>query len=310
MQVFWVSGPVGRIRSFNLSFKTVVIGCAALVLGLLAAGSLLQFMGFRMALEYDPAIARRLGNLRTALELESLNAVYHARLGELEAEQRKLAEQVTALQTAKARLAELLPPAVAREMPQRRAQGGLYLPQADGPASPTAASVLGRMNQVAKGQHAHQAWVGHELQGWQDTLAWLEGMPMGLPVAGRMAISSNFGERPDPINHRPALHTGIDFELPVGTPILAAGSGVVAEAGWDPQYGHAVLIRHRDGYTSRYAHASALLVKPGQAVARGQPIAHSGNRGRSTGPHLHFEVLRAGKYVDPAQYLSALADRR
>jgi hypothetical protein len=78
MQVFWVSGPVGRINSFSLSFRTVVLAVLLLSLSLLALGSALQFFGFRLALEYDPQIARRLGNLHTAMELESLNAVYHA----------------------------------------------------------------------------------------------------------------------------------------------------------------------------------------------------------------------------------------
>lgn len=310
MQVFWVSGPVGRIRSVNLSLKTVVIGALVFALGLLAAGSVLQFLGFRMALEYDPQIARKLGNLHTAVEVENLNAVYHTRLGELEDEHRKLVDQLSALTAVHKRLGDVLPPAVARELPQRRAQGGLYLSKGE-PELPleSSASVLGRMLQVNKVQRSRKAQAEQELQSWQDTLLWLEGMPLGTPVAGRVAVSSPFGERADPLNQRPAMHTGIDFELPVGTPILAAGAGVVTEAGWDPQYGHNVTIRHHDGHSSRYAHASQLLVRQGQAVSRGQTIAHSGNSGRSTGPHLHFEVLRDGKYVDPAQYLAALARR-
>jgi murein DD-endopeptidase MepM/ murein hydrolase activator NlpD len=150
-----------------------------------------------------------------------------------------------------------------------------------------------------------------DLQAWQQSLLWLEGMPLSLPLGpGRIAISSGFGERLDPLSQRPAMHTGMDFEVPVGTPILAAGSGVVAVAGWDPQYGHNVVLRHPDGYTSRYAHANELRVKPGESVARGQLIALSGNSGRSTGPHLHFEILRHGKPLDPSQYLTALAVRR
>lgn len=310
MQVFWVSGPVGQIRSFNLSFKTVVIGCAALVLGLLLAGSVLQFMGFRMALEYDPMFARRLGNLHTALELENLNAVYHARLSELEAEHRKLMQEVSKLQSFKGRLKELLPSQVAKDLPAGRGQGGAYVP-ADEPVIPPSGSVLRRMEHFIETKLKDRSLVNQDTTHWESTLAWLEGMPLGLPTAkDRVSISSEFGHRTDPLTRQSALHTGLDFEMAAGNPILAAGAGVVQEAGWDGPYGHAVLIRHQGGYTSRYAHASVLLVKAGEQVSRGQLIARSGNSGRSTGPHLHFEVLKDGKPVDPAQYLVALSSAR
>lgn len=310
MQVFWVSGPVGRIRSINLSFKTVVIGVATLVLGLLMTGSVLQFLGFRMALEYDPQIARRLGNLHTALELESLNAVYHARLGELEAEHRKLIERVTELQSAHGRLTELLPASVRKELPNPRAQGGVYLPVSEALAAEPG-SVLGRMNQVLRLKRTHHDQLGQELKLWQSSVGTLEGLPLRLPVqAERLSISSGFGQRLDPLNRQPAMHSGLDFELPVGSPLLAAGAGVVTEAGWDPQYGYTVVLQHQAGHASRYAHASALLVAKGDRVGRGQLIARSGNTGRSTGPHLHFEILRQGQPVNPAPYLLGLHQAR
>jgi murein DD-endopeptidase MepM/ murein hydrolase activator NlpD len=310
MQVFWVSGPVGQIRSFNLSFKTVVVGFALLVVGLLAAGSVLQFMGFRMALEYDPMFARRLGNLHTALELENLNAVYHARLSELETEHRKLMQEVSKLESVKGRLKDFLPGQVAKGLPQGRGQGGAYLP-AEAPMDTPAGSVLRRMEQFIDLKHKHRSHVSQDIAHWESTLAWLEGLPLGLPVQkDKASISSEFGPRTDPLTRQAALHTGLDFELAPGMPIVAAGSGVVLEAGWDGPYGHSVLIGHHDGYASRYAHASVLLVKAGDQVSRGQLIARSGNSGRSTGPHLHFEVLKDGKPVDPAPYLMALTHAR
>jgi len=84
----------------------------------------------------------------------------------------------------------------------------------------------------------------------------------------------------------------------------------VTEAGWDSQYGKTVVIQHLDGHSTRYAHASELLVKQGQNVKRGELISKSGNTGRSTGPHLHFEVLKDDKPVDPTQYLWALNTKR
>lgn len=308
MQVFWVSGPVGRIRSLNLSFKALLAGIVLLCLCLMGAGSFLQFLGFRLALEYDPQIARRLGNLHTAVELDNLHAVYHARLTELEAAHQQMLAQFGQLQASKKRLAELLAPAVRKDVPDGRSQGGPYLPV---PATSSSGSVLHRMDLVHNAQRQSLAAWTQEIQAWQQHTARLEALPLGPPLqVEALSVSSGFGRRLDPLTHQPAMHAGLDFEVNSGTPILAAGTGVVTEAGWDARYGHTVLLTHGDGYSSRYAHASALRVRAGQTVARGEVIALSGNSGRSTGPHLHFEIHRHGQPLDPAQFLAVLAVRR
>jgi murein DD-endopeptidase MepM/ murein hydrolase activator NlpD len=307
MQIFWVSGPVGRIHSFNLSAKTVVFGFAVLAVLLVGIGSALQFFGFRLALEYDPQIARQLGNLHTAVELENLNAVYHGRLKEIETEQRVLLEKVKGFEAANAKLVETLTPAVVvRSRPQPRAQGGAYVPQTHRSVHMNG-SVLDALHDFGKSTRSQNRSLADRLNAWQSDIAWLEGLPISLPVApANASISSGFGERSDPFSRRRAMHTGLDFELPLQTTVVAAGAGTVIEAGWDSQYGHVVVIRHRDGYTSRYAHNSALLVHEGMMVTKGQTIARSGNSGRSTGPHLHFEVLKNGQPIDPAQVLVVL----
>ena len=99
-------------------------------------------------------------------------------------------------------------------------------------------------------------------------------------------------------------HAGLDIAVPNGTPIRAAGGGVVAEAGEDPEYGFFVLIEHPEGYRSMYGHASRLLVAIGDTVRTGQVIALSGSTGRSTAPHLHFEVTHDGKPIDPRTIVS------
>jgi murein DD-endopeptidase MepM/ murein hydrolase activator NlpD len=98
-------------------------------------------------------------------------------------------------------------------------------------------------------------------------------------------------------------HPGIDIAVPMGTPIRAAGGGTVADAGDDPEYGHFILITHPDGYESMYGHASRVLVLPGQVVAAGEVIGLSGSTGRSTAPHLHFEIRRGGRSIDPRSLL-------
>jgi len=94
-------------------------------------------------------------------------------------------------------------------------------------------------------------------------------------------------------------HPGIDIAVPAGTPVRAAGAGLVAQAATDPAYGLFVLLRHTGGYETMYGHASRLLVREGDSVASGQVVALSGSCGRSTAPHLHFEIRRAGKSLDP-----------
>jgi len=128
-------------------------------------------------------------------------------------------------------------------------------------------------------------------------------VPSSAPVDG--PIGSGFGFRTDPFTHRPALHTGLDFPADPGTSILAAAGGVVLSAGPHPQYGQLVELDHGNGLVTRYAHTSRMLVKQGDLVKRGQKIAEVGNTGRSTGPHLHFEVLVEGVQQNPAKFLSS-----
>lgn len=127
-------------------------------------------------------------------------------------------------------------------------------------------------------------------------------IPNSRPVQG--PIGSGFGFRTDPFTGRAALHTGLDFPADIGTPIHAAAGGVVLTSEIHPQYGNMVVLDHGRGLLTRYAHASKLLVRAGDLVKRGQQIALVGTTGRSTGPHLHFEVLVDGVHQNPAKFLA------
>jgi len=130
-------------------------------------------------------------------------------------------------------------------------------------------------------------------------------MPTRLPIEDADLVSS-FGNREDPLTGRRAFHSGLDFAAEKGTPIHAAAGGMVVFAGFRSDYGWVVEIEHGNGLRTRYAHASRLLVKQGVVVMPGDPIAAVGSTGRSTGPHLHFEVLRNGQATDPRRYLAGL----
>jgi len=128
-------------------------------------------------------------------------------------------------------------------------------------------------------------------------------VPSIAPVDG--PVGSGFGVRADPITGRAALHAGLDFPADSGTAIVAAAGGVVQSTEWHPQYGQMLELDHGRGLSTRYAHTAKLYVRQGDVVRRGQHVADVGNSGRSTGPHLHFEVLVDGVPQDPARFLNA-----
>lgn len=130
-------------------------------------------------------------------------------------------------------------------------------------------------------------------------------VPSSAPVDG--PVGSGFGFRLDPISGRAALHSGLDFPADIGTSIQAAAGGVVVVSEWHAAYGHVIEIDHGNGLLTRYAHCSKVLVVQGALVKRGQKIGEVGNSGRSTGPHLHFEVLLDGAPQDPARFLAGAA---
>lgn len=134
-------------------------------------------------------------------------------------------------------------------------------------------------------------------------------MPVSVPAPGAQ-ITSRYGKRKDPFLGRLAFHSGIDFRTRTGTPVRASGSGTVVRAGRAGGYGNMVEIDHGHGLTTRYAHLSKILVKKGDRVVAGATIAKSGNSGRSTGPHLHYEIRRNGKAINPIGIIQAAYELR
>jgi murein DD-endopeptidase MepM/ murein hydrolase activator NlpD len=127
--------------------------------------------------------------------------------------------------------------------------------------------------------------------------------PVHMPITGNFRQSSGYGNRKDPFTGGRAFHSGLDFAAPSGTSVLSAADGVVEFVGERSGYGKVVEIDHGNGLMTRYAHLSAYLAREGQRVVTGTPIARVGSTGRSTGPHLHFEVHRADQSVDPKPFL-------
>jgi murein DD-endopeptidase MepM/ murein hydrolase activator NlpD len=176
-----------------------------------------------------------------------------------------------------------------REDGDAEGMGGPLLPPQDTPN----ASLLDQANAVMDALSRYKAA--------RDAM---ESAPVHQPLANARRVSSGYGNRRDPFTHGRAFHAGIDFPQPQGTVVMSAGDGVVSFVGQRSGYGNCVEVDHGNGLITRYGHLSAFLVKEGQAVKTGSPIAKVGSTGRSTGPHLHFEVRRNDVPVDPAAFLA------
>jgi len=133
----------------------------------------------------------------------------------------------------------------------------------------------------------------------------IDGAPIHMPIGGNFRQSSGFGNRTDPFTGGRAFHSGLDFAAPSGTTVLSAGKGKVSFVGARSGYGKVVEVTHANGLVTRYGHLSAYLSEVGQLVNTGTPIAKVGSTGRSTGPHLHFEVRKADTAINPKAFIEA-----
>lgn len=177
----------------------------------------------------------------------------------------------------------------------RRVNVTRYVQQPGGELKPMSISELRTVTETVPVAPTVASHPVHSIYDGHDHSDWFR------PVGGR--ISSGFGERYHPILHRVKLHTGEDMAASYGTPFRAARDGRVLWSGWKKAYGNTIIIDHGDGTTSLYGHASKLSVKAGQPIRAGEYIGNVGSTGYSTGPHLHFEVRKNGRPVDPSAYV-------
>jgi murein DD-endopeptidase MepM/ murein hydrolase activator NlpD len=294
--VMIATGANSRSRVRTLSVRPLIALAGVAALALLASGGAL---GYWLA----DAPARSLPSASAAPEpvalpftLEQVGAI-SARLFRLESEAAQLGKRIGVMNAD-------LPPALhgpsarngrAPAVPTGAAGGPLLPARSD--SSPLGAidAQLGRVEQ----QIASVASAAAE-----QSLALMR-LPTRLPIPGA-ELTSTFGNRIDPFAHSHAFHAGLDFAARAGTPIASAAGGVVSFAGFKRDFGWVVEIDHGNGLATRYAHASQLLVHAGEVVVPGDRIAMVGSSGRSTGAHLHFEVLRSGDHVDPRRYLAGM----
>lgn len=307
MHIILVSDRLATARSITLTWRHLFLSMTALVISVILLSSVFSYLTVRHAAEIRLPFLQDLLRAMNAEESqrskdfvrENLNAMA-VKLGEMQA-------QLLRLDTIGERLAGI---------------AGIRLQEIKAIETKTtvAAPVDGRGGPLLRASDMTPAELqravdslAQQVEAKSDAISLIESqlledrirkslLPTSLPVAAPWNAST-YGWRLDPFTGERAMHEGVDFAATPGTPIHAAAAGIVTRAEMHPEYGNLVEIDHGRELATRYAHASKLFVKPGQFVRRGQKIAEVGTTGRSTGPHLHFEVRVQGVAQNPDRFL-------
>jgi len=306
VHIILVSDRLATARTITLSGGHLALIASALVVVVLALSSMMSYFTVRHAAEIRLPFLQELLRSISLEEASKTRELVRENLATMAARLGQMQGQLMQLDSLGERLAGLagVKPADAKNAAAQKAAGnaGRCGPLLR-PDNLTTHDLQNALDELAR-----------QVEVRSDTLAALEHsifeerirkhlLPTALPVIEGVHMSSNFGWRLDPFTGQTAMHEGIDFIAEPGTPILAAAAGIVKTAELHPQYGNMVEIDHGNDLITRYAHARELNVKVGEFVKRGQRIAAVGSTGRSTGPHLHFEVRIGGAAQNPSRFL-------
>jgi murein DD-endopeptidase MepM/ murein hydrolase activator NlpD len=309
MQLIWVAGPAAKVVAISITTRTVLAAVAVVSGFLVLLGFLFNLIGLRMAVEYAPELAQRMGGVTSQSEQEKIEADYRDKLNELNRQLASMHDRLMQLEQLKNQaLGRLgIEKLFSFSSPvQKDGLLGLGGPMNLLPMWRAADGTLKtQMDQsLQKAQRYDEAMQDMQSR-WQKDLGRMDFLPTLLPISGDFAVTSGFGFRSDPITRLPSLHEGIDFVAPVGTPVLSTAPGVVLQSEYSGAYGNMVDIQHAEGFVTRYAHLQVIHVQPGQTIATHQAVGTLGNTGRSTGPHLHYEVMFKGQALHPVKALAA-----
>ncbi len=291
----------GLVRRFTLSLRPVLV-----VMGVLVTLPILIGLGAKWSARYEIAQLRLMNS-----DLQIENASYRSATGELTAQLQSLEGvidnlgQRATLDPATARAMAKLPAAV-----RQRATGG---PATNDAPLASASSVFatslnspedtfGALRDLLQGLESRLNFVKRDVDR-REQLA--NATPSIWPTHG--GLTSFFGGRSDPFSGEPAYHSGIDISAEKGQPVYATADGVVQSASYTGDYGNLIILKHAFGLSTRYGHLSAYHVKAGDTVTRGDVIGYIGSTGRSTGAHLHYEILVNGQLMNPLQLLTSQA---
>jgi murein DD-endopeptidase MepM/ murein hydrolase activator NlpD len=300
LQIILISDRLARARSVSLSLRHL-FGSALLALAMvLGATAGLYWLTLRYAAEVPlPALQRLVLSAHEA-EAERSRAFVQQNLNAMAVKVGEMQAQLTRLDAVGERLSSL---AGIRDFRFSEAPGlGGAAPTLMPPQNLSLADFSEKLTLLSRQVESRNDMLGVlEAQLFEQAVK-KKLMPTMMPVAAPYN-ASGFGRRVDPFTGQWAMHEGIDFLADLGSPIAAAAGGVVVFAGLHPQYGYMIDIDHGNDLVTRYAHCSKLLVREGDVVHRGRKIAEVGSTGRSTGPHLHFEVRFRGAAQNPGKFL-------
>ncbi len=302
MHIIVVSDRMATAKTVTLTRLHVTLLVAVFVAAVLGVSSLLWFMAgrsgedLRLPMVHEVALGVRAEEAQKTQELtrEHLN-VMAVKLGQMQAELLRLdslGERLGKLVGVKSSDFKAL------DKQPKGGQGGPFVAASTPISSGELERALDELSREVQTRSEYLDLIENEILEERLRAARL---PTVMPVNTNW--TSGFGVRSDPFTHQRAVHEGLDFPAPSGTPIVAAAAGVVINAEYHPQYGNMVEVDHGHDLVTRYAHASRITVRPGAVVNRGQKIAEVGSTGRSTGSHLHFEVRVAGVARNPVKFL-------
>jgi len=306
MHIILVSNRLATAKSISLGTGHLLLGTALLAATVLALSSSMFYLVFRHAVEIKLPLVQQL--LLSAQEQQTQNAkefmrenlnAMAVRLGQMQAQLVRLdalGERLSALAGVKPQEFRM------NELPGR----GGALPTSIPVQDLSMSELTWQLDALSKHVENRYDYMGILENRLFDARVKKKLMPTVRPVDVDWNASS-FGWRIDPITGQNAMHEGIDFLVDTGTAVHAAAGGLVVAAQFHPQYGYMIDIDHGNDFTTRYAHNSKLLVKAGDLVQRGAVIAESGSTGRSTGPHVHFEVRYKGVAQNPNRFLQVSA---
>jgi murein DD-endopeptidase MepM/ murein hydrolase activator NlpD len=307
MQVIWVSGPAAKVVTWSITARSVLLALAGLSSALVVLGFVFNLIGLRVAVEYVPELAQRMGGVTSQSEQQKVEAIYRGKLETLNQQLSVVTERLHELESVKNEVLGKL--GIEKLFSSSLPGSGGSMVGRGGPLNLLpiwgfSDKLNHQLDQSLKQLLMYDKAMEDTRQRWQKDLARIDRLPTVLPISGDYLLTSSFGVRADPITHMRSMHEGIDFVAPLGTPVLATADGVVLRAEYAGAYGNMVDVAHADGFVTRYAHLKTIQVKASDVVKRHQALGGLGNTGRSTGPHLHYEVIFKGQAVHPAKALA------
>ena len=262
MQLIWVAGPADRVVTFSITTRTVLTALAAVSSFLVLLGFLFHLIGLRVAVEYVPELAHRMGGVTSQSEQQRVEAIYREKLEVLNQHLSGVSERLHEIEAIKDKVLGRL--GIEKLLPFTGPSGRETVAGKGGPMNllTTWGFSSRKLNHqidqsLEKVVHYDKA-LAEMQERWQSDLGRLDRVPTVLPLSGDFLLSSTFGVRADPLTHLPSMHEGIDFVAPIGTPVLATADGVVLSAEYAGAYGNMVEVAHADGFVTRYAHLKTI----------------------------------------------------